>query len=454
MLKKGKYSLLLVALLLHSIIVSPTYASHHCKIIKKQSVKKKKQKKSKEKSDSKSNTPTWPVSGIYMTTDAKSFGPITPSCWFNDIRYRGWIDGYIIHNFNDPDPDVVNANQFLSVVKGNDITIEGRTFDVHSNQPTLSLAEMEFEKIPKCCELGFKLDIALGDTQDVLADTIAGIFEIEPRAQAAANNVKDLRYIQHASLSYLAPIGRGLRIDVGKFVTHIGVQTVETVKNWNYSHSYYYTYGMPFQDTGLRLNYKWNDKFYTELYIINGWNNAFVDNNSAKTWGPSMGWQMNSKILLVLNYLIGPEQNHNNSNQRRLLDVQLTLGPFCDRWNFMFNYGNGSEENAINNHTQDANWNGIAAYARYKINDEHEPSLRIEYYDDPDGFTTNVPQHVTEYTLTWNIKLPAGCNKSYLVLIRPELRYDHSSANFFSARDGFRVKQDQWTLGMGVSFII
>ncbi len=61
---------------------------------------------------------------------------------------------------------------------------------------------------------------------------------------------------------------------------------------------------------------------------------------------------------------------------------------------------------------------------------------------------------MTEYTFTYNILLPAGCNKSTLVLIRPEIRYDHTSANFYSYKDEFRVKHSQWTLGLGLSWIM
>ncbi|RTL29911.1 MAG: hypothetical protein EKK47_12175 [Burkholderiales bacterium] len=100
------------------------------------------------------------------------------------------------------------------------------------------------------------------------------------------------RGIQHASVSYLAPLGSGLRVDLGKFVTHIGGETIETVKNWNYSHAFFYTYAIPFQDTGARLNYNWSDTLYTEIYVVNGWN-VTHDNNSGRTWGPSVGWTKN-----------------------------------------------------------------------------------------------------------------------------------------------------------------
>lgn len=424
----------------------------HCTVEKQHSkkIKKKKAKKKKEEKKEKSNTPVWPVSGLYMTKDAKSLGPISCNCWFNDIKYRGWLDGYIIHNFNHPDPDTVNQFQYLSVIKGRDITIEGRVFDVHSDEPTFNLAEIELERIPERCVLGAKLDLAIGDTQDILADTIAGSFGFD---SAAARNVKDLRYIQHISVSYIFPICKGLRVDFGKFVTHIGGESIETVKNWNYSHSFYNTYGIPAQETGFHFNYPWSDTFYTDFYVLNGWNCAFVDNNNGKTWGPTIGWTPTKTVSIVLNYLEGPEQNNNDSNIRRLFDAYATFGPYCKHWLFMVNVGFGRDENAVNN-TEDAEWSGIMGYIRYKINDQYEPAFRIEYYTDPDGFTTNVPQSVTDYTLTLNIKLVGGPCKSTLVLLRPELRYDHSNSLFFTEDDHFRNKHSQWTLGMGLSWIM
>ncbi|WP_455153142.1 outer membrane beta-barrel protein [Cupriavidus basilensis] len=148
------------------------------------------------------------------------------------------------------------------------------------------------------------------------------------------------RNIQHASLSYVAPICRGLRIDAGKLVTHIGAETIETAKNWNYSHAFFYTYGIPFQDTGARFNYAWSDTLYTELYVLQGWN-VVRYNNSGKTWGPSVGWTPLPWLSFVANYLQGPEQNNNSSNKRNLFDAQVIIGPLFDRLTFMLNHDRG-----------------------------------------------------------------------------------------------------------------
>ncbi|WP_367395230.1 outer membrane beta-barrel protein [Cupriavidus sp. Agwp_2] len=392
-------------------------------------------------------TPSWPVASIWMPSDAKDLGAITGQSWLSGVKFRGWIDGYYVANHNRPDRATVNANQSASVVKGQNVSIEGRTFDVQRSRAKLSLAEIEIEKIPEFGGFGFKLDLAVGESQNIINDTIRGA--IGPDASQSVINGPS-RNIQHASLSYIVPVGKGLRIDVGKLVTHIGAETIETAKNWNYSHTFFYTYGIPFQDTGARFNYAWSDTLYTELYVLQGWN-VVRDNNSGKTWGPSVGWTPLPWLSVVANYLEGPEQNNNNSNKRRLFDAQVIIGPLFDRLTFMLNYDRGTEQRVPPANISDARWQGMTLYARYKINDMFEPALRIEEYRDPDGFTTGVSQKLRGYTLTWNTKLTLP--RSNIMMVRPEIRYDRSSENFYTKGGSFRSRTSQLTYGVGVTFI-
>ncbi|WP_455153141.1 outer membrane beta-barrel protein [Cupriavidus basilensis] len=99
----------------------------------------------------------------------------------------------------------------------------------------------------------------------------------------------------------------------------------------------------------------------------------------------------------------------------------------------------------------DAHWQGTTFYAKYKINDMFELTLRIEEYRDPDGFTTGVPQRLRGYTLTWNTKL--ALPRASILMIRPEIRYDRSSANFYTKGSSFRSRTTQFTYGLGATFI-
>jgi hypothetical protein len=387
------------------------------------------------------------VNGIWTEPSTKDLGDWTGVGAFKGLKIRGWLDSYYVSNFNDPHRGVARANQAASAVKGRDVTIEGRTFDIHNRSFRLSLAEVELEKVPTLGEwagFGFKLDLSVSpkrETQDVIVRTIQGTLGKE------RERVNDFdRYIQHLSVGYVAPIGSGLRIDFGKFVTHIGGETIETIKNNNYSHSFFYTYAIPFQDTGFRINYPWSDTFYTELYILQGWN-VTTDNNGQKSIGPSIGWTPSPKFSLYANYLVGPERTRNVSSTRHLGDFQVNWNPI-DPFNILVNLDIGIDEDVVGK--QDGFWWGLATVLRYKVNDYFEPALRVEYYDDPDGFTTGVKQALWGLTLTGNLKYPLG--KGYNVIIRPEYRYDVSSADFFSRGGTFRGTRSQHTLGFGLTF--
>ena len=383
------------------------------------------------------------VGGIYTEATTKDLGETLKIDLLKGIKVRGWLDTYFVGNFNDPKRSTVNDNQALSVVKSRDLTIEGRTFDVHNVSFSLSLAELEVEKVPEFGGVGFKFDLAFGDTQDIIVDTI--------KAAIGNNSVSDFdRYVQHASISYVVPVAKGIRLDFGKFVTHIGGETIETIKNHNYSHAFFYTYAIPFQDTGLRIHYDWTDTFYTELYVLNGWN-ATSDNNKAKTLGPSIGWAPTPQFSVYLNYLVGNEQTDNNkffTNLRHLIDAQVNFSP-TDSLNLHFNFDYATEEKAIGG-TQDAQWYGITGWARYKVTDAIEASFRAEWYRDDDGFTTGVAQDLVGLTLTLGYKIPAG--KYGNILVRPEYRFDISDKDFFTKNDQFRSEKTQHTLGVGLVY--
>jgi hypothetical protein len=83
------------------------------------------------------------VSGIYTEPTTKDLGEITQVNLFKGLKFRGWIDTYFVGNVNDPNRSVVNAKQALSVVQSRELTIEGRTFDVHDCSFSLSLVETE-----------------------------------------------------------------------------------------------------------------------------------------------------------------------------------------------------------------------------------------------------------------------------------------------------------------------
>ena len=378
------------------------------------------------------------VNGIYTDSTTKDLGSISKVDALKGIKFRGWLEGYYVFSANRLSPDVANANQGSSAVKSRDLTIEGRTFDVHNDTASLNLAELEVEKIPERGSVGFKFDMAFGDTQDIIVDTIKSV---------SANGVSLFdKTFQHASISYMAPVGQGLRFDFGKFVTHIGGETIESIKNRNFSHAFFYTYGIPFQDTGLRVNYTASPTVYFEFYGLNGWNMT-TDNNRGKSVGASIGVTPNSKFSMIANYLGGPEQNGNNHDLRHLGDFQFMINP-TPKIQTMINVDVAKDSNALGAGS-DASWSGVTVYVRPNIHDRFFPTFRGEWYNDPGGFTTGVRQHLWGYTFTGDYKLGKTDDFAH-ILLRPEFRYDKSSANFFGYQSTLRTRDHQLTVGVGL----
>jgi hypothetical protein len=382
--------------------------------------------------------PFTPVTGIYTSDSDKDLGKLSGIKFFG-IKFRGWVDTYLDYNFNNPQASVVNA--IPSVVVAPNATIQGRTFDVHSNSFTLSLAELEVEKIPEVGGVGFKFDLAFGDTQNIYNDTIL--------ASTGSTSLSQFdKTFQHASIAYVAPIGKGLRFDFGKFVTHIGGETIESIKNANFSHSFFYTYAIPFQDYGLRVHYDFNSKVYSEMYVLNGWNVGFGINRG-KTYGYTFSYTPSPKFSVVANWLGGPQQFNNQANWRHLGDFQIYVNP-TTRFRTMMNIDVANEAKALPN-GKDTRWDGVAEVLRYRVNEHFDPSVRLEWYRDPDGFTTGVPQNLLGFTATLDYFLGKG--EFDKILVRPEFRYDHGTAKFFSVRGtpGLTRKY-QATAGLGLVY--
>lgn len=361
------------------------------------------------------------VNGIYTEPATKDLGQLTGLKLFDGLKVRGWLDVYYEYNLNSPPGDT---------------PIGGRVFDIEDQSFTLEQVELELEKVPERGGVGFKLDLAAGDAQDQIFDSISTFHGPDSVSEGD-------RYVQHASIAYLAPIGRGLRIDAGKFVTHIGGETIESIKNNNFSHSYFFTYAIPFQDTGVRLNYAWTDTFYTELYVLNGWN-ATQDHDDQKSVGVSFGWTL-GPVSWYLNYLAGEEtdavtdcspdaglQAGCNSTSRSLIDTQVFWA--LDRLNLALAADYGEQDDIPG--LGDVEWYGLAAYGRYKVSEVFEPALRLEIYKDPDGFTVGTPaDKFTSVTLTFNYRLGSG---QAHVLLRPEIRWDKADTEvpIFADDDG------------------
>lgn len=318
-----------------------------------------------------------------------------------DISVKGFIDGYYSYNFNTPPQTADNTYRY---------------YDTEQNQMNLNLAELSL--LAKTQEVSFIVDFDFGPFADLNATT-------SPNGSSQID--ESSKNIGQAVVSY-RPSNSHWQIDAGKMYSHIGLETVKSKDNFNYSRSILFGYGMPFWHTGLRIGYDLvPDKLQTSLYIYNGWNSN-NDVNRSKSFGAQMKWTPNSKSTFVYNILSGPEKASNERDARTVHEANATYA-LDQLWTFAADIIYGSEENAaVNSGSRFAKWYGGLITSRYQLTSTTFISPRYEYYRDDDGYTLGAgPQTLNSFTMTYGHQLSQGLET------RAELRHEISSRDVFDS---------------------
>ncbi len=358
--------------------------------------------------------------------------PVTLSSLLGSTTFSGFVDGYYGYNFDHP--QITATGGTVLAGNGGDRYSSYRAFDAPYQAFTLNMIELIADKPPdpSNSRLGYHVALGFGNAMNVVNSTDPG-------------GLGFAQYLKEGYLSYLAPVGKGLQIDFGKFVTQHGAEVIESKDNWNYSRSLLFTYAIPFYHFGLRTHYVINDKYNFSVYVVNGWNNL-VNNNTGATLGLQLGWNPSKKWSVVQNYMVGPEQNNNTSNVRELWDTVVTYNA-TSKLSLMANGDYGRGDRSVLGGPQFpgvAFWTGGAGYIRYAFNEKYALAGRYEYYDDPQGFTTLTAQHLNEVTGTFERTI------SHHLITRLEFRRDVSNRPSFLK--GSSPIDNQNTLEAGIIY--
>jgi hypothetical protein len=331
-----------------------------------------------------------------------------------------YLQGGYVYNFRNPD----SGENGL------------RVFDHKSNSFTLDLAQIVFTKDAPVGGVGFKLKLSGGETAQYIHSLGLGIEEGEGPEDTEPFDITE------AYVDYVAPIGKGLKFRFGKFATYLGAEVIEAKDNPNYSRSFLFNYAVPFTHTGLMAGYTFSDKISANLYLVNGWD-VSEDNNDGKTVGLNLGVTPLDQLVMYFNFMYGPEQSDNTSDNRFIFDWVATVKP-VKNLSFILNADYATEE--MGEDVEDAKWYGYAGIVKYDINDMFSMAVRGEYFKDQHGVRTGAKQGLKEVTLTPEIRLANG------IIIRPEYRHDWSGEKVFPDSDGDLVKKSQDTIALAVMY--
>ncbi|MFZ3212334.1 MAG: porin, partial [Terriglobales bacterium] len=358
----------------------------------------------------------------------------------NGATVTGLVDGYYGYNFNHP----TDGFTALSTVPGNFTSLQ--LFTPRNNQFALNLIELGLVKTPDADNrLGYKVIFGFGDAMQQV-NVISG------------GDTTFLQYLKEAYFSYLAPVGKGLQIDVGKFVTPMGAEVIEGNANWNYSRGLLFYYAIPYYHYGARAQYTFNPKFSLTGFLVNGWNDVVHDTstgyfNSGKTGGLSLAWTATKKLTVTETWLGGPGATQfDGSHWRNVFDTVIAYN-LNSKWSFQLwgDYGRVEQTSPI----QPFDWWGAAGYVKYQFNPKYAFATRYEYYNDPQGYTTGIVDangvgpHIEEFTATFERRFATH------LITRLEYRHDASNQSFFpEGKPGTLPVSGQNSMVLGMMFVL
>ncbi|MEW6269244.1 MAG: porin [Thermodesulfobacteriota bacterium] len=242
--------------------------------------------------------------------------------------------------------------------------------------------------------------------------------------------------LQQAYLVYNVPIGNGLTLKGGKFVTLLGAEVIEPWLNPNWSRSYLFGFAIPFTHVGGLATYPITDMVSVTVGGVIGWDNV-EDNNSSPSITGQVAISPNDRVALYVNGIYGPEQtcfpepgafqSGCNRNKRGVVDV---VGNFklTEDLGFILNFDWASEDEAsVVNPGRHSTWVGAAGIFTYQITDRFSTALRGEWFEDSQGSRTGTQQELWEVTLDFKAML------SEYIYTRVEYRHDESDARVFTA---------------------
>jgi len=205
-----------------------------------------------------------------------------------------FLDGYFNYNFARP----IDHTQTISAVTG------------RANEFSVALASIGIESNYK--NIIGRLWLQTGSMLNVVQETDASVLRGRNTgttigAGGLNNNVgitsNNLKYIREAAAGYHFNVAYGLNLELGIFMSYIGLESYVTQENWSYQRSMVCDF-TPFYFQGARAQFYPSKKFKTELWLMNGWQ-TYNTYNNRPALGNSNYYRPNENLQLVANFYYG-----------------------------------------------------------------------------------------------------------------------------------------------------
>ena len=400
------------------------------------------------------------------------------SSFYDQVQISGWLAVSYFFNDNNPDSAIIE-DQNWSRVNGHGVnnTTTGLVAPFHPDHNSFSVDQLWFEiekPVTEESRGGFRADLVWGNTASILdygiqrlcgstGDTAGGA-HLESREHCIGDEASDFSLYQ-AYVQYLTPFGPTLK--AGKFGTLIGYEVAGTIYNFNVTRGLVYTALQPINHYGILLDGQTDGGIVYGLGVVNDASDAGPDFNNSKHILARLGWA-GEKASVLANMLWGNEEYGGRNDPFITADLVATFDPIesLSTWlNFTYkqHMSGGPDIPITYTGGKPEGW-GVAAAARYAINDRLGLALRGEFIQDNRnlfGATDRIGDATdldawgftltADYAITDNLTLKAEGRFDRFDFIRPDdpptdTAVSADGSGGISERDNFK-NRNNWLTG-------
>lgn len=218
-----------------------------------------------------------------------------------------YLDTYYNFNFANP----IDNTQTISSTIG------------RHNEITLNLASIGMETNYK--NIIGRVWLQFGQMGSIVQDLDGSVY------RGRNNHINNLKYFREGAAGYHFNKWYGINVEMGIFMSYIGLESYTTQENWNYQRSMVCEL-TPFYFSGARIQMYPTKKLKNEFWIINGWQ-TYNSYSKSPGIGSSTYWRPNENMQYVLNFYLGrdtqnPDTLGNQSNRIRFHHDNSVVGRY------------------------------------------------------------------------------------------------------------------------------
>lgn len=218
-----------------------------------------------------------------------------------------YLDAYYNYNFANP----TDNTQTISSTIG------------RHNEFTLNLASIGIETNYK--NIIGRLWLQYGQMGSIVNELDASVY------RGRNTSINNLKYVREAAAGYHFNAWHGINVEMGIFMSYIGLESYVTQENWSYQRSMLCDF-TPFYFSGARVQMYPTKNLKTEIWLLNGWQ-SYNSFSNGPGLGSSTYYRPSENLQLVANFYLGrdtqnPDTEGNQSKRLRFHHDNSIVGRY------------------------------------------------------------------------------------------------------------------------------